>query len=415
MFNSSWGRLHKVLPRELAVQPDRRRFLLGGMAFWFTSHAASAYGQQEPAANFKMNARLVNIYATVRDRNGALVQNLGKDDFTVTEDGRKQTISFFSHENDLPLSLGLLVDTSPSEARMIDQEREASRSFLRTVLLPKKDEAFLVRFDRKVELLQEPTGSLPQLDKALDKLDSVEQEPRFEQQDSRHAQEAVEADQNRPQDADGSGTTHLFDAIYLASNQVLKNRTGRKALIVLGDGDDMGSTISQSRAIRAAQQADVTIYCIRIVDKDFGKDTHKRRFSLPVGIQGIPGIPGIPGGGPMGGPGGGGGQGPDQGGPSGGGSGRGGPSGGGAPDRSQGKKNMEALTAETGGALFEVSKKVVLSDIFAQIGRDLRSQYSLAYKPEANALPGYRLLQVSSRKKNLRVEARQGYYADSDE
>jgi len=76
---------------------------------------------------------------------------------------------------------------------------------------------------------------------------------------------------------------------------------------------------------------------------------------------------------------------------------------------------MEALTAETGGALFEVSKKVVLSDIFAQIGRDLRSQYSLAYKPEANALPGYRLLQVSSKRKNLRVEARQGYYADSDE
>jgi hypothetical protein len=163
----------------------------------------------------------------------------------------------------------------------------------------------------------------------------------------------------------------------------------------------------------------VMIYCIRIVDKDFGKDKKsKNHFNMPVGLQ-LPGIPGLGGG--MGGPGGGGGQMGGPGGGPGGGSGgpgsSGGPGGGGsgAPDRKEGKQHLYDLATQTGGSLFEVSKKVALGDIFEQIGRELRSQYSLAYKPQANALSGYRSIQVTVRKKNLFVQTREGYYAESTE
>ncbi|MDR3792147.1 MAG: VWA domain-containing protein [Terracidiphilus sp.] len=415
------------------LSSDRRRFLLGAAAFSLSARSLFA-DQQEPTLT--VTSRLVNVYATVRDRNGALVQNLKQEDFTITEDGRPQTLSFFSRESDLPLTLGLLVDTSPSEARMIDQEREASRTFLRTVLDTHKDAAFLFRFDNQVTLLAELTNSLAKLDKALDKLDDVEDEPRLNRSRDNQMFPSQTRDDSRDSDQDDSrrgapsrnggnagGSTHLFDAVYLASRQILKPRSGRKALIVIGDGDDMGSSVTQARAIRAAQQADALIYCIRIVDKDFGKDKKSgRRFHIPAGVQ-LPGIPGIGGmggpgggmgGGPMGSPGGesGGGQGPG-GGP--GGPGSGPSSGSGAPDRKDGKKHMEALSSETGGALFEVSKKAALGDIFLQIQTDLRSQYSLAYRPQTNALPGYRRIQVAVKKKNLTVQAREGYYADSED
>jgi VWFA-related protein len=394
------------------AKADRRRFLLGAAAFCLAGRVLRAQSQ-EPVAQFKARTQLVNVFATVRDRNGALVQTLKKEDFSISEDGRSEPIAFFSHENDLPLTLGILVDTSPSEAKMIDEEREASRTFLKTVLDPKKDTAFVMHFDRKVELLEDLTASTAKLDKALDKLEDVGEEPAMER---RHDDNLLGGEDRSSRNRDGAdgGTTHLFDAVYLASTHVLKGRTGRKALIVVGDGDDMGSRITQSRAIRAAQQAEAMIYCIRIVDKDFGKDGHKRRFSLPVGIAGIPGIPGL-GGGPGGGPGGGQGGGPgggSGGGPGGGAPGGPGGNGGGAPDRSEGKKHMEALSEQTGGALFEVTKKASLGDIYAQIGEELRTQYSLGYKPDPRAGDGFRHILVTVKPKNLYVQTREGYYPD---
>lgn len=298
---------------------------------------------------------------------------------------------------------------------MIDQEREASRLFFDTVLDLKKDRAFVIHFDREVELLQDLTNALPKLDDALNKLDASSDEPRLnrkrggDQDDEQGGGPDRDGDQDGDRGGqrqggrgDGGGTTHLFDAVYLASKQVLKGQNGRKAVIVVGDGDDMGSRVTKTRAIRSAQENDVQVYCIRIVDKDFGKEKHHHGFGLPGGM----GIPGM--GGPMGGPGGGG---PGGGGPGG---GPGGGSGGGM-DRSEGKKNMEALAGETGGALFEVSKKTPLSDIYAQIREELRSQYSLGYTPAAGGEAGYRRIRVTVPKHdNFRIQARDGYYSGGE-
>ncbi|MGO8758379.1 MAG: VWA domain-containing protein [Terracidiphilus sp.] len=414
---SAWSGAQKILPA-----------IVCGLLFRGLLRAQD----MQPVATFHAQTKLVNVYVSVRDKNGKLVQNLKKEDFFITEDGRPQKIGFFSRESDLPLLLGLLVDTSPSEDRMIDEEREASRAFLTSVMDPKKDQAFLIHFDRKVELLQELTPSLGKMEKALDRLQDVEGEPSLERSgessgqtgDDRPANTENDRGDQRggPSGGASGGTTHLFDAVYLASKRVMNSQPGRKALIVIGDGDDMGSTVSKERAIRAAQQADVLIYCIRIVDNGFGKEQGKKRhWNIPgIGIPGI-GIPGLGGpgmGGPGGGGPGGGGQGGEQG-PGGGGPGGGGPGGGQGPggsgmDRSEGKRNMEALASQTGGELFEVTKKVSLGEVFAQIQDELRSLYSLGYTPEANALPGYRRIQVTLRSKGLKVQARDGYYADEN-
>jgi VWFA-related protein len=369
---------------------------------------ASATAQEKsPAATLSIQAKLVNVYVTVRDKKGAIIQSLGKDDFTIEEDGRRQKISFFSKENDLPLTMGLLVDTSPSESKKIDEERNASREYLNKVLHPKTDQAFVMHFDYEVELLQELTHSMAKLEDSLDKLKASENDSQgASKQDP--GDRLLSGDQPRGGGGSGrpssgnSGTTHLFDAVYLASEEVLKNQTGRKAIVILGDGDDMGSKMTKYQAIRAAQKADASIYCIRIVDESFGKEkSGHRRFSLPVGLP-IPGVPGVGGGR------GGGGQGPGGGGqgPGGGGSG--------SSDRKEGKKNMEDLATQTGGALFEVSKKQSLKEIYGKIEQELRSQYSLGYTPEAMAKEGFRRIKVTVKPKDLTVQARDGYYAGSE-
>ena len=141
--------------------------------------ASSAICAQDsqPVATFESQARLVNVYASVRDKDGNIVTDLSKDDFVVEEDGRPQKIDFFSRESDQPLLLGLMVDTSPSEARMIEQERDASRVFLSSVMDPKKDQAFLIHFDSEVELMQDLTPSVEKMVKALDKLVEAEGGP----------------------------------------------------------------------------------------------------------------------------------------------------------------------------------------------------------------------------------------------
>lgn len=124
--------------------------------------------QQPPQPKISVEVNVVTVLATVRDKHGQIVSNLGKDDFTLEEDGRPQTISYFTRETDLPLTLGLLVDTSESQRRVIDEERTASHSFLDDMLRPDKDHAFVIHFDREVELLQDLTSSREKLEHALD-------------------------------------------------------------------------------------------------------------------------------------------------------------------------------------------------------------------------------------------------------
>jgi len=165
-------------------------------------------GQQPPTMS--VDVRVVNVFATVRDKHGEIVPSLTKDDFTLEEDGRPQTIRYFTRETDLPLTLGLLVDTSMSQRRVLDQERSASYTFLDQVLRPNKDMAFVIHFDREVELLQDLTSSRQKLQAALELL----QTPQFTRN----------VGSNSPASSPGShhrgGGTLLYDAVYLASNEM---------------------------------------------------------------------------------------------------------------------------------------------------------------------------------------------------
>src|SRR6201993_4265453 len=133
--------------------------------------------QQAPIT---VNVAAVNLLATVRDKHGNLVRNLSKDDFSLEQDAKPQTITYFAKESDLPLTLGLLVDTSLSQRRVLDQERTASRSFLDHVLREDKDKAFLIHFDHEVELLQDLTSSRQKLQAAIDQIHT----PQFSQTSS---------------------------------------------------------------------------------------------------------------------------------------------------------------------------------------------------------------------------------------
>ena len=128
--------------------------------------AAPLSSQEKPGIS--VDVKVVNVLATVRDKHGDLVSNLGKDDFVLEEDGRPQTIAYFSHETDLPLALGLLVDTSGSQRRVLSEERAASRGFLDNMVREGQDKAFIIHFDHEVELLQDLTTSHQKLESALD-------------------------------------------------------------------------------------------------------------------------------------------------------------------------------------------------------------------------------------------------------
>ena len=208
-----------------SVSRGSLRFALALSIFGLLLAGDGLRGQQKP--DVTVQVKVVNVPATVRDKHGAIVSNLTKDDFVLEEDGRPQTIHYFSQESDLPLTLGLLVDTSLSQRRVLDQERSASSSFLDQMLRPEKDKAFLIHFDYQVELLQDLTSSREKLRSALDAL----QEPHFSQTSGGNA---PDQDQGIPPGRHGGygghhggGGTQLYDAVYLASDELMKKQSGR--------------------------------------------------------------------------------------------------------------------------------------------------------------------------------------------
>jgi VWFA-related protein len=349
---------------------------------------------QEPASTIAVDVKVVTLPVTVRDKHGKIVRDLTKDDFTLQEDSRAQTIKYFSQETNLPLTLGLLVDTSRSQDNVLDAERNASRSFLDQMLVQPKDKAFLIHFDREVELLQDLTSSHEKLQAALELLKSPSNRDRSN-------------DPNDPSNSpSGSGSHHgggtqLYDAVFLASNELMKKQQGRKALIVLTDGVDHGSKTYLESAIESAQRADTVIYAI------YFADSHRDEGQRQPGGMGRNGG-GYPGGGGGGWPGGGGGW-PGGGG---GGGGRGGQR---QPQESHtdGKKIMERVSKETGGRFFEVSKKETVGEIYDSIVEELRTQYSMGYTPDKDSsASGYHHVQLAVKKKDMTVQTRDGYYAD---
>jgi VWFA-related protein len=205
-----------------------------------------------PEAIIKVEVNLVSVLASVRSKNGALVGNLQQNDFQIFEDGKEQKIRNFARETDLPLTLGLLVDTSKSQERLIDIEQRAASQFFKQVLR-QKDEAFLIQFGAESELLQDSTNSPRLLQKGLEQL-------RLSVPLGGLHPGPVPTMQNQ------AGTV-LFDAVYLAANERLRHDVGRKAIVLITDGVDTGSKISIQKAIEAAQKADAIIYSIYYVDR----------------------------------------------------------------------------------------------------------------------------------------------------
>src|SRR5437660_2936534 len=215
---------------------------------------------QEPSATIADDVKVVTLPVTVHYKHAKIVRDLTKDDFTLQEDGHQQTSRYFSQETNLPLTLGLLVDTSRSQTNVLDAERNASRSFLDQMLVQEKDKAFLIHFDREVELLQDLTSSREKLQAALDLLKTPSDRERSN--DPNDSPDSRSGDSRSGSGSHHGGGTQLYDAVFLASNELMKKQQGRKALVILSDGVDRGSKTFLDGAIESAQRADTVIYSI---------------------------------------------------------------------------------------------------------------------------------------------------------
>jgi VWFA-related protein len=293
---------------------------------------------QDQLPTLKVDVDVVSVLASVRDKKGALIPSLQKDDFTVLEDGKPQTIKYFTKETDLPLTIGLLVDVSRSQENLIDIERSAATQFFSSVLR-KKDLAFLISFGEECELLQDSTGSPRLLTDGLGQL---------------RVSSGAGGIHPGPVPTIGQPRgTVLFDAIYLAANEKLKGEVGRKVIVVITDGVDQGSRMTRNQAIEAAQKADAVIYSI-----DYEDPRYHGMF---------------------------------------------GPS---------GEGDLRRMSDETGGHVYKVDRKNTLDQVFKELQDEMRSQYSIGYTPSNSSKDGaYRHLEIRTSNKDLRVQARKGYYA----
>jgi VWFA-related protein len=336
------------------------------------SRRLSAWQQQEKA-QFSTGVNVVNVLVSVHDKEGQTVKGLTVNDFKLDEDGHPQIIRYFAQQFDLPLTLGLLINTSGSQRRVLDQERRASYQFFEHVLREDKDKAFVIHFDRQVELLQDLTSSRKDLENALQDLNS---RPQL----NRRAQGSADPD---PQNSGGSyppqgrgrgaGGTALYDAVLLASDELMKKQQGRKSLVLLSDGVDNGSKVSLSSAIESAQRADTSVYSIRFADEDAGSQFQNSPFGM--GRRGGMGRGRMP-----------------------------------QQSRPDGKKILQQISRETGGEYFDVTKKMPLEMIYDRIEQDLRNQYDLGYTSDQTGGSSYRKIHVTTTSKNATVQARDGYY-----
>jgi len=202
-----------------------------------------------PVLEITTMARVVDVFATVKDTEGRLITSLPREEFELLEDGVPQDVAYFSHQTDAPLSLGLLIDTSASQAQLLPAEREKAREFLDAVLGP-SDRAFVMHFDREIEVLQELTGDALRLSAAL---------------------EAVRGDSGSApgESSDGrTAGTRLYDAMHRAST-ALQGEKGRKVIVVVTDGEDQGSRVGREAALEATERAEVIVYSVLVANPVF--------------------------------------------------------------------------------------------------------------------------------------------------
>lgn len=289
---------------------------------------------------FRKNVNVVNVLFTVKDKHGALIPNLNKDHFELLEDGKPQIIKYFSAESDVPITLGLLIDSSKSMERTLPEEKVVAGGFLQKVLTT-KDLAFVISFDISVDLLQDLTGDLHLLRGGLNKArintNTVGMSP-------------MGGSGPVPTAGGQNKGTLLFDAVYLAADEVLSRQVGRKAMIVLTDGEDVGSKLRLKDAIEAAQRADAVAYVLLITDPMYPSN----------------------------------------------------------------HGDMSNLAEQTGGRLITVSHPDKLDKAFAEIAAELRSQYLLGFSSTNPVNDGkFRRLEVKS-KDGYKIQARKGYYPPND-
>jgi VWFA-related protein len=299
---------------------------------------------EEPVETLKVDVNVVNLYFNVKDKHGKLIPDLTKDDFQIFEDGKPQTIKYFKAETNQPLTLGMLIDSSASQQHVLGIEQQVGSQFLRQVL-GKSDLAFVISFDVNVDLLQDLTASTRDLSEALD-----------------HAKinaggggGGLPGMGGGPVPVSNPRGTLLYDAIYLASNEKLANEVGRKAMIVLTDGQDQGSREHINDAIEAAHKADAMCYVLLIADRGF-------YGGFGMGYSG--------------------------------------------------DREMRKLAEDTGGRVIDVgNSEKKLKEAFDQIAAELRTQYSVGYTPTNTKHDGtFRKVQVKP-KGDYKIQARSGYYA----
>jgi VWFA-related protein len=272
-------------------------------------------------STLKVNVDLVNVPFTVTDSKGHLVSGLTKNDIAVEEDGRKQEIYSFSRENELPLTIGMLIDTSGSVARVLPDEKATAIQFLNSILQP-NDLTFVIGFERTVTLVQDYTEDKQKLREAINSL-TIGQ------------------------------ATSIYDAVYLACKEMFPKEGGRKAIILISDGQDTSSKVGFTESMIAADSSNAVIYSI------------SNRIGGFFGIRGT-----------------------------------------GSPE------TLKEYSSQTGGTVYFVGGRSDLTRVFEQIAEELRTQYTVAYTPSNTARDGkFRKIRIVTRDPTYRVKARTGYYA----
>jgi VWFA-related protein len=207
----------------------------------------------ESSTVLHVQTNLVSLYFTAYGKNNQPLDDLKKDDCTLYEDRVAQTTKSFEQVKDLPLTLGILLDTSGSQTRVLPLEQQTGTAFLKRILTP-KDEAFLISFDVNVDLLTDYTSNARELESAMNKAEI----------NTGGGIGLGPMNNNNPRG------TLLYDAVYLAAHDKMHQETGRKVLVLLTDGGDQGSQENLNGALEAAQKSNVLIYVILIADHPFG-------------------------------------------------------------------------------------------------------------------------------------------------
>ena len=300
--------------------------------------------EDQSMSTLKVNVNVVQLFFNVKDKKGGLIPSLPKDEFEILEDSKPQTIKYFTAESNLPLTLGILIDSSGSQQRVLDMEKEIGGAFL-SQILREKDMAFVLGFDVNVDLLQDFTNS-PRLLKAA--LNSAKINT------GGGSGAGIPGMGGGPVPTSNPRGTLLYDAVYLASHDELAQQVGRKAMILLTDGEDQGSQLKLKDAVEAAQKSDSIVYVLLCADRGF------------YGGFGY-----------------------------------------------SGESEMKKLTQETGGRVIDVGNKPEkLKQAFDQIAQELRSQYNIGYTPTNTAQDGsFRKVEIHTKNKDYKIQARTGYYA----